>query len=337
MADKIKKLATVALAQLILEPAEKILWLVEDMICQPGLYILAGAPKIGKSWLCLMLALAVAEGRMFLGFATFKTGVLYLSLEDTIQRLKLRTWKLLDEFTGKLDIAVGAEKISDGLIEQLDNYMSENAECGLIIIDTFQKVRPAGSDCKYANDYNDLSQLKSFADEHNIAIIVVHHTRKMKDADVFNTISGTHGISGCADGMLVLTQLNRGDGSSILSFTGRDCGYTELKLLFHNCEWELVERTSQEELEEREVPKEVLATIVFIKNFGGVFEGSTTELFDAVGITGITPAAYGKRLAQHTSFMETRGVSLTKGRNSQSSIVRLEYTNTEQKKEAYDG
>lgn len=56
---------------------------VVDRLLAPGLYILAGAPKIGKSWLVLDLCLSVAEGKDFLGHKTEKSQVVYLALEDT--------------------------------------------------------------------------------------------------------------------------------------------------------------------------------------------------------------------------------------------------------------
>lgn len=334
--QKVKGLNIRALSDIILEPAEETNWIIEEMICTPSTVILAGPPKAGKSWFCLQLATSVAEGRLFLGFATSKTGVLYLALEDTISRLKNRTWKILEEFNGKLDFSVSSCRVNEGLIQQLEEYVNNHQNCGVVIIDTLQMVRSTSSDCKYASDYADLTPLKKFADEHNIAIIIVHHTRKMRDSDVFNNISGTHGISGCADGMLVLDQLNRADGSAVLSFTGRDCGYCELKLLFSDCKWTLVERTSQEELEEREIPDEVLKTIDFIAHHKGAFEGSTTDLYNAVGVSEITPIAFGKRLAQHKPFMETRGVKFNRRRTAQSAVVRLEYVKNTDESENKD-
>lgn len=55
-------------------------YIIEKMIYQ-GLYILAGAPKMGKSWFALELCLSVAEGRQFLKHETNCGEALYLSLE----------------------------------------------------------------------------------------------------------------------------------------------------------------------------------------------------------------------------------------------------------------
>ena len=64
-------------------------FLVDELIPE-GLHILAGAPKIGKSWLALWLCLCVSQGQPLGYFATTQGEVLYLSLEDSFQRIQTR-------------------------------------------------------------------------------------------------------------------------------------------------------------------------------------------------------------------------------------------------------
>ena len=56
----------------------------------------------------------------------------------------------------------------------------------------------------YAADYDTLASLKEFSDTYGVTVLVVHHTRKEGAEDVFNTISGTNGLMGAADGALLL-------------------------------------------------------------------------------------------------------------------------------------
>lgn len=63
--------------------------LVDGLLGQ-GIYILAGAPKVGKSWLVLLLANQVSRGEPVWELKTEKCGVLYISLEDTFQRIQKR-------------------------------------------------------------------------------------------------------------------------------------------------------------------------------------------------------------------------------------------------------
>ena len=107
------KLATFTLGEILQEVEEADDWIVEDLITT-GLHLLVGPPKAGKSWLALDMAISVAQGESFLGFATAKSDVLYLALEDTRNRLKTRSWKLVDETNGELDFATAAAKVSGG-------------------------------------------------------------------------------------------------------------------------------------------------------------------------------------------------------------------------------
>lgn len=86
----------------------------------------------------LDMAICVAQGDQFLGFAAVKCDVLYLALEDPRRRIKTRAWKLLDETSGNVDFAVAAEKVASGLIPQIEDYLAEHPATKLVIIDTFQ-------------------------------------------------------------------------------------------------------------------------------------------------------------------------------------------------------
>ena len=174
-------LSTFSLREILQEPPEEADWIIEDLITT-GLHLLVGPPKAGKSWLALDMAISVAQGESFLGFATAKSDVLYLALEDTRNRLKTRSWKLVDETNGELDFATAAAKVSGGLIPQIEDYLAAHAAVKLVIVDTFQMVREPSRDSAYAADYADLTPLKKLADANGIAVVVVHHTRKMGDA-----------------------------------------------------------------------------------------------------------------------------------------------------------
>ena len=67
-------------------------WVVRDLIPE-GLTILAGKPKLGKSWLALQMGLGVATGGEVLGRSVEQGAVLYAALEDNLRRLKSRLRK----------------------------------------------------------------------------------------------------------------------------------------------------------------------------------------------------------------------------------------------------
>lgn len=187
-----QKLQTVNADTLLYEPLEKPPFVVDGLI-PTGLTLFCGAQKIGKSWLMLKLCLCVSQGLPLWDMPTQEGDVLYLCLEDTFCRIQDRLFRLTDEASGRLHFGVASDKLSDGLIVQLEDYLKEYPDSRLIVIDTLQKVRTASKDNAYASDYGDISLIKDFADRHSLAVIVVHHIRKQNDSDVFNKVSGTTG------------------------------------------------------------------------------------------------------------------------------------------------
>ena len=158
-----------------------------------GLNLLVGSPKLGKSWLCLGLGVAIASGGVALGKVPVEKGsVLYAALEDTPRRLQ-----------GRLKIVLAGAPVPDGLhittslprgqdmIDIVSEWLTEHT-------DVLRKVTPrtGGNSNAYEADYDAMGQLKALADKHKVAVIGVHHTRKMlDDGDVFNEVSGSTGYS----------------------------------------------------------------------------------------------------------------------------------------------
>ena len=227
--------------------------IVKNMLYE-GLAILAGPPKIGKSWCSLQLGLSVSQGDNFLGFETNQGTVLYLALEDSYKRLQSRLNIMLDgkEAPKSFLFAIRCNSLATGLLSQLQAFLLENPAIKLIIIDTLQLVRGQAekNETFYGNDYKELNTIKQFADENHICIVLIHHFRKMADiSDTFNQISGTTGITGAADTMITLSKEKRFEDKTILSLTGRDIegGEFLLKSDKKTRRWELI--SSMEELE----------------------------------------------------------------------------------------
>ena len=169
-----------------------------DGLLYPGTYIFAGSPKLGKSFLMAQLAYHVSTGTLLWNYTTRKGTVLYLALEDDYRRLQERLYRMFGtESTDNLYFSVSASQLGNGLDEQLARFVAEHKDTKLIIIDTLQKVREVGGDnYSYANDYQIMARLKSFADVHGLCLLLVHHTRKQNADDKFDMISGTSGLLG---------------------------------------------------------------------------------------------------------------------------------------------
>ena len=199
----------------------------------PGTYLLAGAPKVGKSFLVAQLAFHISTGQPLWGFPVQKSTVLYLALEDDYRRLQDRMFRMFGvESTEHLHFATCAKQVGSGLEEQLEMFLREHPDTRLIIIDTLQKVRELGGEAySYAGDYEIVGKLKTFADKHGICLLLVHHTRKQPATDKFEMISGTTGLLGCADGAFLLQKERGTTMNGTLDVVGRDQGEQKLHLV----------------------------------------------------------------------------------------------------------
>ena len=237
------KLHTITAEDLQNRTYEPTHFLVEELIPE-GLHILAGAPKIGKSWLALWLCLCVSQGQPLWNFATTQGEVLYLSLEDSFQRIQTRLFDLTEDAPLTLHFAIMADTLKHGLEQQIEQFLTEHPDTKLVVIDTLQRVRSTGNDSNlYANDYQDIGLLKRLADRRHIAILLIHHLRKLHDDDPMNMISGSTGLSGAADSTFVLQKNSRPANIASLHCTGRDIPDRTLKLEFGEEDhvWKLLE------------------------------------------------------------------------------------------------
>lgn len=210
-----------------------------------GLTILGGRPKLGKSWLALAVAIAVASGGPVLGQHCDQGDVLYMALEDNRRRLQDRIRTLLPSVKqlrpdlSRLELDTEAPKIDGGLIDRLEAWRLAAANPRMVIIDTLAMVRPAKKKTQdsYEADYAALSPLQKWAGEHRLAVMVVTHVRKMEASDPLEMISGTNGLTGAADSILVL---NRDADGPKLYGRGRDIEEMEKALLFDNGRWSVL-------------------------------------------------------------------------------------------------
>ena len=292
------KFDSIPLEQLIKMKFPPRIWVVNDLL-STGLTILASPAKAGKSWMMLQLTQAVAEGEEFLGFKTNKYDVEYMALEDEPQRICERT--LLQRKDKPLDpgcyITNKAPTLdSDALLDVLAEKLEDNPKIKLFIIDTLQKVRKVKTNAKadsnaYAQDYEEIGALKEFADDNKIAIVVVHHTRKMVDElDPFANILGSTALNGVVDTMLVIN--NRKKDEVVLHYKGRDIAPSSKIIEFDDdtkgktYKWNIVGSPEEQEKkrQEREYTGNPLVRTIkeLLKANPSGWRGNTTEFMQAV-------------------------------------------------------
>ena len=226
---------TITAKDLLAKEFTEPVWVVPGMI-PAGLTILAGRPKLGKSWLMLAFAVAIALGGRVLGrIAVPSSSVLYAGLEDGERRLQERIDQLLGAVSAPdtLHLTTHIPRLDEGGFQALQGFLDAHPEVKAVFIDTWARVRPQrknGSDA-YNDDVAAVAPLQRLAIERNIAVVLIHHTRKAAADDVFDTISGSTGLTGVADVLLILGRA-RNDNAAILQRTGRDVEETEYALRF---------------------------------------------------------------------------------------------------------
>ncbi len=200
-------------------------WAVERLI-PAGVTILGGKPKAKKSWMMLGIAIAVACGGKALGSIDVDPAdVLYLSLEDGKRRLKRRV-DILERRAdlSRLHYATQWPRLHEGGTEALEAWLRSHSETRLVIIDTLAKVRPPGkqNETLYTNDYIVGELLIGLATRFDVAIVLIHHCRKLDAEDPIDLISGSLGLTGGVDGYMVLKRAVGERDLAFLTVVGRD-------------------------------------------------------------------------------------------------------------------
>ena len=215
-------------------------WLIEGLLPE-GLTVLSGAPKIGKSWLSLQLALAVTTGRPIFGRApASEKGVLLLALEDNERRLQTRITKCGITPSENFCLTTNWQ----GGIPALRQHLLDNPGIKVCIIDTLAVFLPsqgAGGRTAYDADVERMRELHYLGLETNTSLIVIHHDKQGEDPDWASKMSGSNGITGTADTLIRLSVKKRGGKQAKLEVTGRDVEDLELNLKLDetNMSWQI--------------------------------------------------------------------------------------------------
>lgn len=215
-------------------------WQVEGILPE-GFGLLVAPPKAGKSWMVAGIGLACAAGGFALGKIPVKPRpVLYLALEDGHRRLQSRFRMLMEgeRIPAGIHLVTEAQPFEVPLM--IEEFIGIHTGAKpLVILDTLGKVKPqkaAGQEA-YSADYAIGSRLKSVIDSApGASLVAVHHTRKAESMDFVDAVSGTQGIAGSADFILVLAR-KRKETSAVLAVTGRDVTENEYALTMNDGRW----------------------------------------------------------------------------------------------------
>ena len=328
---KFKKLRTVSGDELMKKTVKPARFIVNGLLPR-GLNIVAGKRKEGKSWLMLDLCFSVAEGEKFLDHPTEQGTVLYLDLEDPESRLIQRARGIRDVIPSKFHEATKAGRLGGGLTEQIEDFVKEHPDTNLVVIDTLQKIRKPKGDT-YAGDYAVISALKNLADRLDIAIVCIHHTRKMKAKDTFDSVLGSTGLTAAADGIYVLERKADGKPFGRLSFISRDLPDGDLPVRFDHdtCRWYPIASSDMER--ELLLADEAMSALVSFMKQELIYEGTATELCERLGLN-IGANNLSSKLSKYKNSLQKLGVDYTKEKRNNHKVFTLNYN---RKEPEYDG
>lgn len=331
--EKPKKLRKLKTAEALMQknlPEPKVFIGVGDElpILVEGTCILSAKPKLGKSWLALAMCVAVANGADFLGYKTNKCSTLYLDLEtsEVLQQRRLR--KVLNgaPVPKNFYLETDTDQIGKGFIEQIESYLEQDKNIGVVVIDVFQIIRsPAKSmkETEYEHAYRDITPLNELAQKYHIAIILVCHDRKAVDPDdPFSNILGSTGLQGAATQMMVMFRKKKDDPIHI-SIKGKTIdGLPELNVKLENAQWSIIDGVNAQEREQFALNQEYMtsnirAAVLKIAEQNKSYKGSCSGIIKmaieeySIGLVA-EPKDVGKFLHKHQGrFLNNDKVKIT--------------------------
>ena len=285
-----KPFEAVTASELMEQELPPLITIIEDIL-KVGVCVLSAKSKIGKSWLCLQMGVAVANGTEILGKKANKNGVLYLDYENDVRITKERLDKILagQKPPDNLHIVNDTPNMENGFTELLEDFVDRH-NVHLVIIDIFAKIKyqKTRNQTDYEADYKSITELKKTAERKNLAIVLVYHNRKaVDDTDAFSNIIGSVASMGSSDEAIVIYKARRTDEEATISITGRTVESLDLKAVFdkETCRWRLLGEASEYEKQKQLAEYEnnpIVATVKkLVSTNNGKWQGKISEIISA--------------------------------------------------------
>ena len=311
MNENYKSLEVSSFRELADKEFEPVVPLIDHFLPGEGVFLFCGKSKIGKSWLALDIGVHVCNGIQFWKYDTNCKEVLYLCLEDGERRLQERMFTIADNYSVAFHYCTESTTIDTDLMKQLEEQVTLSPGIGLIIIDTLAAIRgdiSAYGGNPYLKDYNIIRSLHEFALNHHLAILLIHHVRKLSSQDPFDDISGTNGLYGAADGAFIMR--SESDGVK-LYFKNRDMEQQILTLEFdgNTCTWKLLDESSPVESVFKSDP-DLRKALEYIKEHGEFF-GTAQEFCNRINASK-KPQSISGKLQNRKRDLEKMGILFVK-------------------------
>jgi hypothetical protein len=213
-------------------------WIVPGYVSE-GFVVLAGRQKLGKTWLAIDWALAVATGGVAMGSIACEQGdVLYIDLENGPRRIKSRIETLFPDERNRPDLSrlewmIKAPQLDAGFIDELERWRGSVPKPRFVIIDVLQRIKPAGTMTRKRLRKR-LCHLDAAAGLGNVNRHRRARIAPSQEGRPLEALSGSNGLGACADTTLVLDSDQNG---KTLYVRGRDVEEKETALIFVGGAW----------------------------------------------------------------------------------------------------
>lgn len=314
------KLKSITAKDLQNKEFDKLYYAVDGMIPE-GESVIAAPPKTGKSWLMLDMCLKIAKGEKFLDFATHKSDTLYLALEDGDNFEQERLNTVLNGEAAPANfhfVFSNVMPMTEGFLLQLEDLLEQLPNVKVVVVDTLQfiKYRQTKNESAYECDYRTGRDLKEFAEKRKIAIVVVTHTTKLIHIeDEMANVSGTNGVTGAADAVIVLNKEKRTSKEAKMFITGRKVRQSMHNIVFNDntCQWDYIgaaieedrsKKEAQQRLEFYQISKIREAVVAIASGLSEPWRGRATELIQAAAQNGVGITESAKEIGGFLSGMQ---------------------------------
>lgn len=212
-------------------------WIIQDILVDEGITILASLPKKGKTVIALNMVKAAQTGTKFLNRVIPNVPILYLALEDTKPRLKTRLSTI--GISGKQITFILNCDITQGLAPL--KKLIELYHPKIVVIDTLL----AALHLKEENSAElgiAAQSLHDLAREMKVSMLILHHHGKSRRDDPMLDLRGHSSLSGAVDVIMGLYAEEQ-PGQFKLKSASRDGESLDLDLVYNGnkLEWAISE------------------------------------------------------------------------------------------------
>lgn len=295
--------------------------LVENFLPADGITILAGEPKVGKTFLLQQLTYSISVENTFLGRNVEKTKVIYFSTENSIELLKDRLLNLGTNFGNSLYCYQCPMSIDD-IKYTLATMKRNKNERILAIVDTFQEI-VYGNQKFNINAYNDTYNLgdiyKQISDEFNTTFILVINLNKNEN-DSFKRIMGSTGLRAVTSANITLEQEK--NDNYVLRIESRY--FTNQEINLKKLENGFFDLNVEEILESTNDLDIITITKMLAKLEKKYVEDTSSNLCVAFNLKYTTPNCLYKKLENNKKLLEQCHITFRKRRSNGKNLIRIE-------------